>query len=106
MERLQSLSTVLSTLSHIPTHFEMASFGDQQCLSDIVHNIIIRHVNSLGMNEQELPAILAVLLADVNDSENITIPLVSDANPRIASTLDAMRDLFKLLKDAGQWTVY
>ena len=62
LSRLQALSDFLSTIPlHTPTHFEMASFGDAACLGDIVKHVVIPHVNSLGLNEQELPIILAIL---------------------------------------------
>ena len=62
LTRLLSLSEFLFTIpQHTPTHFEMASFGDANCLRDIIEHVVVPHVNSLGLNEQELPIILAVL---------------------------------------------
>lgn len=88
--RLEKLAAVLSSVpkeTHV--HFEMASFVEQECLKDIIDNVVF-YSNSLGMNEQELPNLLGMLT-------NNSITIVSDPNPRIASTLDQMRMLYQTL---------
>lgn len=90
--RLEKLAAVLSSVpkeTHI--HFEMASFVEQECLKDIIDNVVF-YSNSLGMNEQELPNLLGMLT-------NNSITIVSDPNPRIASTLDQMRMLYQTLHE-------
>ena len=71
-------------------HFEMAHFSEKECLEDILQ-VVAPHCDSFGMNEQELPNLLGLL---VNDS----LTQVSEPVPRIAATLDKMRVLFKLLR--------
>lgn len=46
--------------------------------------------HSLGMNEQELPNLLSLL-----KGSNITV--LSDPNPRVATVLDQMREVYRLL---------
>jgi len=83
-----------STLSRVPpsthVHFEMASFVQVACLQDIV-DTVVRYSDSVGMNEQELPNLLSVLT-------NGSITAVSDAYPRVATTLDQMREVYRLLR--------
>ena len=68
-------------------HFEMASYTDAELLEDLTKHII-PYTDSLGMNEQELPNIFAILSQD-------SIAFVSDSYPRVATTLDTMRKVFK-----------
>jgi ADP-dependent glucokinase len=68
-------------------HFEMASYTDEHLLKDLTEHII-PYADSLGMNEQELPNVFAILSQD-------SISIVSDAYPRVATTLDTMRNVFK-----------
>lgn len=93
--RLEKLASMLASIpqeTHI--HFEMASFVEQACLQDIIDTVVLRS-NSLGMNEQELPNLLGML-------SNSSITLVSDPNPRIASTLDQMRLLYRMLRETPE----
>lgn len=46
--------------------------------------------DSLGMNEQELPNLLSLL-----KGSNITV--LSDPNPRVATVLDQMREVYRIL---------
>ncbi|CAG0916221.1 unnamed protein product [Notodromas monacha] len=71
-------------------HFEMASFTDENLLRDLAQHII-PYADSLGMNEQELPILFAVLAKE-------DLAFVSDAYPRIANTLDTMRQVFGFLQ--------
>lgn len=81
-------------LSQVPTetriHFEMASFAEKECLRDVIDSVVY-YSDSLGMNEQELPNLHSMMT-------NNTVVLVSDAYPRIATTLDHMRAVFQLLR--------
>ncbi|ESO06146.1 hypothetical protein HELRODRAFT_140484, partial [Helobdella robusta] len=89
--RLNELAKLLGELdadTHI--HFEMAHFTDADCLKDILDTVAY-HCDSFGMNEQELPNLLGLLEDDM-------LTPSSDPSPRIATTLDQMRLLFKLLK--------
>ena len=70
-------------------HFEMASFVDETLLKDLT-NLVIPYADSLGMNEQELPNLQSMLLHG-------KVSVVSDSNPRTATTLDQMRDVFRIL---------
>ena len=88
--RLRKLHNLLtSTPRETRIHFEMASFAEQECLEDVV-DTVVHHVDSLGMNEQELPNLHGVLT-------NGSITLISDAYPRIATTLDHMRAVYRIL---------
>ncbi|XP_008309175.1 ADP-dependent glucokinase [Cynoglossus semilaevis] len=87
---LSRLSDLLSNSSpQMSVHFEMASFVDEGIMEDLLH-YIIPHAHSLGMNEQELPNLLSLL-----KGSNITV--LSDPNPRVATVLDQMREVYRLL---------
>lgn len=85
----QSLIEHKTINNKIKIHFEMASFTDLQLMQDIFE-VILPHVDSLGMNEQELPNLKNLL-----QYGNIT--LASDPYPTVASVLDQMRDVYELL---------
>jgi ADP-dependent glucokinase len=93
-QRRQRLNVLADILAGLPqethTHFEMASFAEPACLQDIVETVV-RYADSLGMNEQELPNLLGLLSSG-------SITAVADAYPRVASTLDQMRELYRLLQ--------
>jgi ADP-dependent glucokinase len=67
-ERLMKLKSYLSSTSqqsekipsHIPVHLELASIADLRFLAEIGRTII-PHVNSLGLNEQELGSLFVAL---------------------------------------------
>uniref|UniRef100_A0A1A8P512 ADP-dependent glucokinase 2 n=1 Tax=Nothobranchius rachovii TaxID=451742 RepID=A0A1A8P512_9TELE len=87
---LSRLEGLLSTSSpQIGIHFEMASFVDESIVDDLLHHVI-PHADSLGMNEQELPNLLSLL-----KGSNITV--LSDPNPRVATVLDQMREVYRIL---------
>lgn len=69
----------------------MASFAEEACLKDVINNVVY-YSDSLGMNEQELPNLHGILT-------NGSVTLISDPYPRIATTLDHMRTVYKLLQD-------
>ncbi|XP_072367878.1 ADP-dependent glucokinase [Scyliorhinus torazame] len=89
-ERLRLLQNLMLSIdSTTGIHFEMASFVDNSLLNKLFTRVI-SHVDSLGMNEQELPNLLSML-----KGSNITI--LSDPYPRVANVLDQMRDVYRIL---------
>ncbi|XP_076156501.1 ADP-dependent glucokinase [Alosa pseudoharengus] len=89
---LGHLSHMLSSASaETSVHFEMASFVDEGLLSDLL-DLVIPHADSLGMNEQELPNLLSLFRG-----ANVTV--LSDPNPRVATVLDQMRELYRLVNE-------
>lgn len=72
-------------------HFEMASFVDEGLLSDLLE-LVLPHSDSLGMNEQELPNLLSLFRGS-----NVTV--LSDPNPRVATVLDQMRELYRIVNE-------
>ncbi|XP_005915128.1 ADP-dependent glucokinase [Haplochromis burtoni] len=87
---LSRLGHLLSSSSpQIGIHFEMASFVEESIMEDLLH-YVIPHADSLGMNEQELPNLLSSL-----KGSNITV--LSDPNPRVATVLDQMREVYRIL---------
>lgn len=89
--RLKALQEMLLSMDqNIGSHFEMASFVEQDLMRDLLE-YIIPYSDSLGMNEQELPNLLSLIKGG-----NITV--LSDPYPRVASILDQMRELYRLLR--------
>ncbi|CAL8379971.1 unnamed protein product [Arctogadus glacialis] len=87
---LSQLADMMSSSSaQTGIHFEMASFVDEGLMKDLL-NLVVPNADSLGMNEQELPNLLSLL-----KGSNITV--LSDPNPRVATVLDQMRELYRLL---------
>ena len=84
MKQMQAQS-----LTKTRIHFEMASFVDDALLQELTE-FVIPNADSLGMNEQELPNLLSMLVHG-------NISVVSNSNPRTAVTLDQMRDVYKVL---------
>ncbi|KAL3240894.1 hypothetical protein MRX96_021686 [Rhipicephalus microplus] len=68
----------------------MASYTDTSLLHELVEHVL-PYADSLGMNEQELPNLLSILKYG-------NVSYVSDSYPRVATVLDAMRDVYELLK--------
>jgi len=68
----------------------MASFAQVACLQDVIDTVLLNS-DSVGMNEQELPNLLSVLTSG-------SITAISDAYPRVATTLDQMREVWQLLR--------
>ncbi|CAH0385090.1 unnamed protein product [Bemisia tabaci] len=75
-------------------HFEMASFTEISLLDELLSNVI-PFSNSLGMNEIELENLLSILKYG-------NISYVSDSNPRVATVLDQMRQVYKLITDKSR----
>lgn len=72
------------------THFELASFVDEDLLSDLLQRVL-PYSDSIGMNEQELPNLLSFAKFG-----NIT--MISESYPRVATVLDQLRDVYQLLR--------
>ena len=86
-KRLELLRNLLNTIpSSTHVHFEMASFSEKAMMEALLE-YVIPYTDSLGMNEQELPNLVSML----KYGEVIT---VADANPRTATVLDDMRELY------------
>ncbi|XP_049768707.1 ADP-dependent glucokinase [Schistocerca cancellata] len=97
-ERMQLLARVREQMRSRPAstkvHFEMASFSEPKMLHDLAM-YIIPFADSLGMNEQELTNLQHILQFG-------NISLVSDSNPRVATVLDQMRHVFRLVLSKGK----
>ncbi|KAK1170140.1 ADP-dependent glucokinase-like [Acipenser oxyrinchus oxyrinchus] len=87
LERLNAL--MLSVDETTGIHFEMASFVDEGLMRALLSRVV-PHASSLGMNEQELPNLLSLLKGG-------SVTVLSDPNPRVATVLDQMRELYRLL---------
>lgn len=85
----QFLRRIRSERKKRKVHFEMASFTEEVLMNDIVRHVLPQ-ADSVGMNEQELPNLLSIL-------EYGNISLVADTYPRVATALDQMRDVYKLV---------
>ncbi len=72
-------------------HFELASFAEEECFEEVIEHVLTR-VDSLGMNEQELPNLYGMLT-------NGTMTLISDPYPRLATTIDNMRTVYHTLRE-------
>ncbi|XP_069787083.1 ADP-dependent glucokinase [Narcine bancroftii] len=89
-ERLKLLQDLMLSLDDTTRiHFEMASFVDNTLLNNLFA-YVITHVDSLGMNEQELPNLLSML-----KGANVTV--LSNPYPRVANILDQMREVYRIL---------
>lgn len=73
-------------------HFEMASYVEKDLLSLIEKNIL-PYTDSIGMNEQEVANLNRKLSKD-------TVASATDSNPRVAHTLDLMREVFVNLRSS------
>ncbi|KAJ8341857.1 hypothetical protein SKAU_G00341480 [Synaphobranchus kaupii] len=94
-EREALLGHLAKLLSSAPpetgVHFEMASFVDSNLLGDL-QELVLPWADSLGMNEQELPNLLSLL-------HGTAVTVLSNPNPRVATVLDQMRELYRLLTE-------
>ncbi|XP_017555206.1 ADP-dependent glucokinase [Pygocentrus nattereri] len=94
---LSHLTRILSSASpQTSVHFEMASFVDEGLMSDLLA-FVLPHADSLGMNEQELPNLLSLFRGS-----NVTV--LSDPNPRVATVLDQMRELYRMVNQRHKET--
>ncbi|KAG9344777.1 hypothetical protein JZ751_010464 [Albula glossodonta] len=94
-EREALLGRLARVMSSVPqetgVHFEMASFVDEGLMGDLL-SLVVPLADSLGMNEQELPNLLSLIKRG-----NVTV--LSDPNPRVATVLDQMRELYRLVNE-------
>lgn len=89
-ERLQAVQRQMTSAKATTLiHFEFASFVEIELFNELLVNVL-PYTDSLGMNEQEVDNLINVL-------ETGKISLAADSNPRVASTLDQMRRVFKIL---------
>ena len=92
-ERIARILKIKEQMASMPEsvriHFEMASFVDSSLLEELVEHVIPQ-ADSLGMNEQELPNLHSLITKG-------EVSLVADSNPRIATVLDQMREVFSAL---------
>ncbi|CAL8070352.1 unnamed protein product [Calicophoron daubneyi] len=93
--RLNRLDELSQFLSRIPpetlNHFEMASYVNASFAREMLRSVM-PHMDSIGLNEQELPNLVSLLT-------NGTITTISSAYPPAADMLDAMRSAWALLTD-------
>lgn len=75
-------------------HFEMASYVEKSLLKSLLENII-PYTDSIGMNEQELTNLHQFL-------QTSKVSYASESNPRVGSTVQTMRDVFFLLREANK----
>lgn len=84
---------ILSQSPDTLVHFEMASYVELELLLQLSKKVI-PNVDSIGMNEQELSNLHNIL-------EFGKVSFVADSNPRVATALDQIRKIFKLIRDKG-----
>lgn len=75
-------------------HFEMASFAEDKLLFELC-DLVVPYADSLGMNEQEIANLYNAMYYG-------NISLVANSTPRVATVLDQMRTLFKLIRLRGR----
>lgn len=93
-KKLREASVLLQSLSlETKIHFEMASITEERLLNDLV-KYILPHVDSLGMNEQELANLCSFL-------GHRRVTLVTSSNPRVATSLDHIRTLYSIITSNG-----
>lgn len=89
-ERLASVRKQMTSVDPSTLiHFEMASFVEIELINELILNVI-PFSDSLGMNEQEVDNLVHVL-------ETGKISLSADSNPRVATTLDQMRKVLRIV---------
>ena len=89
--RTTNLKKIAELLASLPQstkiHFEMASFTEPRLVGELVEHVI-PYADSLGMNEQELADLCSYY-------QHGNVSIYSDPFPRVASTLDKMRLLYR-----------
>lgn len=87
-ERLRGIQNQMTSVDPSTLiHFEMASFVEIELINELLTKVI-PYTDSLGMNEQESENLVHV-------QETGKISLSADSNPRVATTLDQMRNILK-----------
>ncbi|KAM7539115.1 hypothetical protein Aperf_G00000056871 [Anoplocephala perfoliata] len=96
-ERLEALKHFLTVELPRATlvHFEMASFVEAAFVANLTRTII-PYVDSIGLNEQELPNLRSLLV------EGRVAFQASVSTPRAAVMLDGMREIWSALTDTSQ----
>lgn len=88
-ELIKKISNFCQEHRAVKTHFELASFVDNDLVNEIIKEVI-PFSDSIGCNEQELPNIYAALTG----KELIT---VADSMPKVSNILDILRQTFQIL---------
>lgn len=70
-------------------HFEMASYVEMELVQQLFEHIV-PYVDSIGMNEQELDNLQQTL-------DGGSVSYATESNPRVATTLDKMRQVLRRL---------
>lgn len=91
---LKVKNQMLERSSSTKIHFEMASFAEDKLLFELC-DLVVPFADSLGMNEQEIANLYNTMYYG-------NISLVADSTPRVATVLDQMRTLFKLIRLRGK----
>ncbi|KAJ8683852.1 hypothetical protein QAD02_019644 [Eretmocerus hayati] len=95
IERLQKINEQMRRQpKSTKIHFEMASFVEDILVKEL-NRLIVPYADSLGMNEQEITNLHNSLYYG-------NISLVANSSPRVATVLDQMRALFKLIRSRGE----
>ncbi|VDM16709.1 unnamed protein product [Hydatigera taeniaeformis] len=91
-ERMEALKHFLAVETPRSTliHFEMASFVDTNFAANLTRTLL-PYVDSIGLNEQELPNLRSLL------SEGRVVSQASASTPRVAVMLDEMREIWSIL---------
>lgn len=94
-ERTEKIENIQRQMKNQPLatkiHFEMASFAENDFMLQI-DEMLLPYADSLGMNEQEIVNLYHSL-------QYGNVSLVADSYPRVATVLDYMRGLFKLIRE-------
>ena len=83
----------------VRVHVELSTFAEQSTLRQIIQHVI-QYADSVGLNEQELPALRRQLVnwhSTLDTSQQSTDGLEHSA-PSLASVLDDARSTFQLLR--------
>jgi len=85
--------------SSMRVHVELSTFAEQSTLRDIIEQVV-QHADSLGLNEQELPALRRQLMNwhSSDDNSQHATTASEDSAPSLASVLDDARSTFQLLR--------
>ncbi|EUB55916.1 putative ADP-dependent glucokinase [Echinococcus granulosus] len=96
-ERMEALRHLLAVETPRATlvHFEMASFVETNFVANLTRTLL-PYVDSIGLNEQELPNLRSLL------SEGRVASQASVSTPRAAVMLDEMREIWSLLAHPTQ----
>jgi len=79
-------------------HVELSTFAEQSTVRQVIEHVV-RHADSLGLNEQELPAVRRHLVNwHGTGDELLTSHGAEDSRPSLASMLDDARTTFRLLR--------